>query len=311
MNLNILHLKYAVEVAKSGSINKAAEKLLMGQPNLSRAIKDLENSLGITIFERSAKGMFVTDEGAELLIYAKKLLNQLDEMEEMFKDGAPKKQKFSISVPRACYISNAFAKFSTKIKPIPAEIFYKETNSARAIKNIMDNDYKLAIIRYSVNHSRYFRDMLEEKGLSYETVAEFKYVLIMNKNNALAKKDEIHFSDLAPYIEIAHADPFVPSMPMAAVKKAEIPNDADRKIFVYERASQFDLLSENDQTFMWVSPVPCKLLNCYNLVIRDCPDNEKTYKDVLIYKKDYKLTALDNLFIAELNEAKHQYLSEY
>ncbi len=306
--MNILHLKYAVEVAKSGSINKAAENLLMGQPNLSRAIKELEGSLGITIFDRSAKGMFVTEEGAEFLNHAKKILNQLDEMEEMFKEGGPSKQKFSISVPRACYISDAFAKFSTKIKPCPTELFYKETNSARAIKNILDNDYKMAIIRYSLNHDRYFRDMLEEKGLAYETVAQFKYVLIMSKSSPLSQKEEIHFPDLAPYIEIAHADPFVPSLPMATVKKAEIPNDADRKIFVYERASQFDLLSENNQTFMWVSPVPQKLLNCYSLILRDCPDNEKVYKDVLIYKKDYKLTPLDDLFITELTKAKRLYL---
>ena len=48
--MNILHLKYAVEVAKTKSISKAAENLYMGQPNLSRAIKELEESLGITIF---------------------------------------------------------------------------------------------------------------------------------------------------------------------------------------------------------------------------------------------------------------------
>lgn len=306
--MNILHLKYAVEIAKTGSINKAAENLLMGQPNLSRAIKELESSIGITIFDRSAKGMFVTEEGEEFLIHAKKILNQIDEVEGIYRLGIPAKQKFSISVPRACYISDAFARFSTKIKPSPAEIFYKETNSARAIKNILDNDYKLAIIRYSTKHDRYFRDMLEEKGLSYETVAKFKYVLIMSRDNPLAKKEEIHFSDLAPYVEIAHADPFVPSLPVATVKKAEIPNDADRKIFVYERASQFDLLSENKQTFMWVSPVPDKLLNCYNLVLRDCPDNEKIYKDVLIYKKDYTLTDLDKLFISELENSKCKYL---
>ena len=47
--MNILHLKYAVEVEKTRSINKAAENLYMGQPNLSRAIKELEESLGITI----------------------------------------------------------------------------------------------------------------------------------------------------------------------------------------------------------------------------------------------------------------------
>ena len=55
--MNILHLKYAVEVAKTRSISKAAENLYMGQPNLSRAIKELEESLGITIFRRTTKGI--------------------------------------------------------------------------------------------------------------------------------------------------------------------------------------------------------------------------------------------------------------
>ena len=58
--MNLLYIKYAVEIATCGSLNKAAEKLYVGQPNLSRAIKELESSLGVTIFERSTKGMVIT-----------------------------------------------------------------------------------------------------------------------------------------------------------------------------------------------------------------------------------------------------------
>ena len=61
--MNILHLKYAVEVARVGSLNKASETLLVAVPNISRSIKELENDLGIVIFDRSAKGMFLTPEG--------------------------------------------------------------------------------------------------------------------------------------------------------------------------------------------------------------------------------------------------------
>ena len=53
--MNLLHMKYAVEIAETKSINKAAEKLFVGQSALSRAIKELETSLGVTLFERSAK----------------------------------------------------------------------------------------------------------------------------------------------------------------------------------------------------------------------------------------------------------------
>ncbi|HOA80402.1 MAG TPA: LysR family transcriptional regulator, partial [Defluviitaleaceae bacterium] len=55
--MNLLHLRYALEVEKTRSISKAAENLLMSQPNLSRAIKELEESLGITIFKRTSKGI--------------------------------------------------------------------------------------------------------------------------------------------------------------------------------------------------------------------------------------------------------------
>ena len=178
----------------------------------------------------------------------------------------------------------------------------------RAVKNILQSDYKLGIIRYAENYDKYFKEMLDEKGLSYEMVTEFTYVLIMSRDHPLAGKDAIRYTDLCAFTEIAHADPFVPSLPFSEVRKEELPNDIDKRIFVFERASQFELLSENTRTFMWVSPVPEKLLNRYGLVQKPCRDNNRLYKDVLIYRRDYHLTDLDNLFISELCRAKKQYL---
>lgn len=308
--MNILHMKYAVEVARLGSLNKAAETLLIAQPNISRSIKELEADLGISIFNRSAKGMELTPEGEEFIGYAKNILKQIDEVEHHYKSGSPRKQKFSISVPRACYISDAFAKFSTRINADPAEIFYKETNSQRTINNVLEKDYKLGIIRYAESYDKFFKTMLEEKGLTYEMVAEFSYVLLMSKDNPLASKDEVTFDDLTPYIEIAHADPYVPSLPLAKVVKEELPDNIDRRIFIFERASQFDILSENHDTFMWVSPASETILNRYGLVQKRCTDNKRIYKDVLIYKEGYRLSNLDKQFITELCEAKRKFLSK-
>lgn len=306
--MNILHLKYAVEVASTGSINKAAENLYMNQPNLSRAIKELEDSLGITVFERTSKGMKVTPDGEEFLGYARKILNQIDEVEAIYRHGKSDKQRFSISVPRACYISDAFARFTQKIGGESMELFYKETNSMRAINNILHADYKLGIIRYASNYDKYFKNMLDEKGLAYEMITEFHYVLVMSANHDLADRDLVKMADLEPYTEIAHADPYVPSLSFSAVKKEELPDNIHRRIFVFERASQFELLSTNTDTFMWVSPVPDPLLNRYGLVEKRCDENKKIYKDVLIYRKDYKLSQLDELFITELCSSKRKYI---
>lgn len=306
--MNILHMKYAVEVAKAGSLSKASQVLLIAVPNISRSIKELELSLGITIFDRTSKGMFLTPEGEEFISYAKNILGQIDQVEKYYKNGATGKQKFSISVPRASYISKAFAAFSKTITKDAAEIFYKETNSQRTINNILNHDYKLGIIRYAENYDKYFKTLLEEKGLCYELVTEFSYSLIMSAENPLAKLEEITFDDLTEYIEIAHADPYVPSMPLSKVAKQELPDNIDRRIFIFERASQFDLLSENPETFMWVSPVPKSLLQRYNLVLKKCNQNKKIYKDVLIYSNGYKLSDLDRRFITALCDAKRKYI---
>ena len=306
--MNLLHMKYALEVAKSGSINKAAEVLMVAAPNVSRSIKELETDFGITIFERTQNGTKLTPEGEEFINYAKGVLRQIDEIERFYKTGAPKKQKFSISVPRACYISEAFALFSKSLSKEAAEVFYKETNSQRTIHNMTEHDYKLGIIRYAENYDKYFKSMLEEKGFQYELITEFTYSLIMSADNPLAKKEVITFDDLTDYIEIAHADPYVPSMPLSKVVKEELPDNIDRRIFIFERASQFDLLSLNPETFMWVSPAPQSLLERYNLVLKKCADNKKVYKDVLIYKNGYKLSKLDRQFITKLCESKRKHI---
>ena len=305
--MNILYLKYAVAVAKAGSLNKAAEELFIAQPNLSRAVKELEKELGIVIFDRNSKGITLTMDGERLISYGKNLLRQIDEIETEFRE---KKHKtvFSVSAPRASYISSAFAEFTKGLlEKERYDAYYKETNNLRAITNILEKDYNLGIVRYASGYDKYFKQTLEEKNLKHELIAEFEFSLLMNKNCPLAQKDEIRFSDLKDYIQIAHADPYVPSVSLSEIKKEELPDDVDKRIFVFERASQFDVLAENKDTYAWVSPVPEAALKRYDLVMKKCADNNKVYKDVLIYKKDYALSGIDKEFITELCNAKRKY----
>ena len=302
--MNILHMKYAVEVARLGSLNKAAETLMTAQPNISRSIKELEADLGITIFQRSAKGMVLTPDGEEFMDYARDIIYRVEKIEQSYRDGSHKKRKFSISVPRACYISAAMAEFSKNIGDEPVEIYYKETNAKKTIKMLVENEYNLGIIRYSENYDKYYKSMLEEKDFACELVAEFSYVLLMSRDHPLATKEKIAYEDLFDYIEIAHADPYVPSLSMSKVFREELPDKIGQRIFVFERASQFDLLSHNPKTFMWVSPAPQQMLDRYGLIQHVCEGNKKIYKDVLIYHKGYRLTKLDQDFITALCETK-------
>ena len=173
------------------------------------------------------------------------------------------------------------------------------------MRNILEVGYNLGILRYASKHEKYFREMLEDKDLTGDLIMEFTYCLIMHEDSPLAKMETIRMKDLAGYIQIAHADPYVPSMPLSVVKNEELP-DIPRRIYVFERGSQMDLLSQNPNTFLWASPVPQRMLDQFDLVQRPCPENDRLYRDVLIYKKGYALTSLDKAFIDELVAVKRE-----
>ena len=153
---------------------------------------------------------------------------------------------------------------------------------------------------------KYFKDMFNEKKLISETITEFSYQLVMSKDHPLANKDDILLTDLSDYIEINHADPYVPSMPTIDVKKAELSEHVDKRIFIFDRASQFTLLSNVPNTFMWLSPLDNDMLCRYGLVAKDVKENKKIYKDVLIYRKNYKLSDLDKFFISAVCDEKRK-----
>jgi len=217
---NILHLKYAVEVERTGSISKAAETLYMGQPHLSKAIRELEESIGITIFNRTSKGVIPTQKGRGFLDYAKKILEQIDEMEAHYKPSDGSVHNFDISVPRASYISYAFSEFAKYLdtkKEI--DLNYRETNSMRAMKNVADNTNNIAIIRYQTIYERYFLNALEERELKYKPIWEFEYLALMSDKHFLANEQTIDYSDLHKYTEIVHGDITVPALPLTEMRE--------------------------------------------------------------------------------------------
>ena len=231
-------------------------------------------------------------------------------MESLYVKGHAEKTGFSISVPRASYITHAFTNFVKNIdisKPI--EFNYKETNSMRAIKNILQEGYTLGIIRYQRAFEAYFDALMKEKGITGEQLGEFSYLALMSDRHPLAGKPNITYNDLTNYIEITHGDPFVPYLPMTDVKKAEQSDKIDKRIFVYERGSQFDLLSEVCSTFMWVSPIPEAILKRNHLVQRSCAEADRKYVDVLIHKKAHKFSTTEKAFIKELERVKNETFS--
>ena len=135
--MNTLFFKYAIEVEQTRSITKAAENLYMAQPNLSKAIRELEETLGFPIFVRSSKGVIPTDQGREFLKYAHSIMLELDKMSKIseMSDGAV--QSFRISIPRGSYIAHGFTEFAAQLDPGKRVMLnVVETNSMQTLSLI-------------------------------------------------------------------------------------------------------------------------------------------------------------------------------
>ena len=303
--MNTLYFKYALEVERAGSISQAAQNLYMAQPNLSKAIKDLESEVGYLIFSRSAGGIKVTEKGNEFLYHAKKMMDHLAEMERISGRGDADGKMFKLSIPRGSYIANGFTSFVADLEmPQGNEITINETNALKTIDNVTERGYNMGIIRYQVTDEGFFNARLKSNRLEQEMIWEFEYVLVMSKKHPLAEKPDLTVDDLNNYVEITHGDIEIPH-----VKKDE-PNidyrnaKPQKTIYVYERGSQFDLLANVPTTYMWVSPIPTSYLEKNNLVQRACKAENNRYRDVLIYRRDYELGDYDKLFQKKIYESK-------
>ncbi len=288
-------MRYAVEIARQGSISRASQSLLVAQPNLSRCMRELEEELGVTLFDRNSKGMQPTPRGAEFIDKATKILRQIDDLKQGLDEDAAARQSFSLTSPRSYYVTHAFTMLSKYVNASCAEIFYNETTSAQVVQNVLQNNYRLGIIRVEDGRQEYTLRSLEERGLRYEPVASFQYMLVMSKNSPLADCDAVDERDLPRYIEISHANPVNSSM-LQTVRKDNFSNDIRRHIYVVDRATQMNMLAANPLTFMVVSAYSPQALEEGGLVQRPCTGLTTKYHDYLIRQSKYMFTDIDKAF---------------
>lgn len=300
--MNFQHLRYVVEVEKVKSISKAAKNLYMGQPNLSKAIKDLEKEIGIMIFNRTSKGVEPTRSGVEFLHYANTILSQLDELQSLYSSKSDSKLSMKVVVPRASYVSSIFSHFINEYVNEPQiDVSFKERSPMNALSEVASGESNVGVVRYQTIYENYFLNLFEENGLSYDPLNEFDMVLLMNRNHPLAQLSEIPYHLLDGYIEIVHGDYQIPALSFNKINKEAKLGSPAKRIYVYDRGSQFDLLETVHGSYMWVSPVPFELATRHGMVQKPCGAAGKS-KDVVIYQEKTRMNVYEKKLIEQLKE---------
>lgn len=299
--MNLLHLKYMIEVDKYGSISKAATHLYLNQPRLSKIIKEIEEEMNIKIFERNSKGVTSTKKGRQFLDRAISIVSEVEALENMYHEDSLKTVSLNISVPRVSYISEAFIRFlrSERMKDKDIDINYRETNTEQAISNINEGEDHLGIIRIPIDQMNYYENILALKGIKWEELFRFHYLILMSKDNVLASKD-IYLADLYDQIELIHGD--------SRIQDQDNPyQQANKTIKIYERASQYEILRYVKDTYIWASPLSKEMLDAYDLILKECLDQKSEYIDLVIYRKGYNPTSEEGDFIRYLHQLTEQF----
>ena len=308
---NLLQLKYAVEVEKTGSISKAAENLYMNQPNLSKSIRELEDDIGIAIFDRTAKGVVPTEKGREFLGYARNILSQIAEMEALYRPTDDKKIRFDLCAPRASYVSQALTEVILSLGPdADYSIDYREAGAMRTIKQVANGVNQLGVIRYQTIYEPNYLSALSERTLVSEPIWSFSCVAILAKKSVLSAQAQVNNRDLADCTEVLYGDGSIPSLPVNQARELAQAIEAKNTITVYERASQLELISRLDSAYAISSPVPQDVLDRFDLVQRKVDFSGNVYRDVLIYRAGYHLSRLDRLLFEKLRESAQRMATE-
>ena len=297
--MNITELRYIIEIAQCGSVSAASKRLYVAQPNISKAIRNLEEEYQIQLFVRTARGMAPTREGQQFIAQARRVIQEIEGLNRKFqgnKKGTDVEMK--ISIPRASYASYAFGKYVEQVRDAEElRLHIRECNSVQALDNLTKKHYNLALIRMEDKYEEYYYSIIHLRGLEYEKIMDFQYRLVVNENDPLATKKLNGYEDLEPYIELIHGDSRLPNGEYLDIKETPENQNAHRRIHVYERGNQFMLLKDIPGTYMWVSPIPQEVLRRFNLVTKECQENKMSYQDLLITRKGYRLSKEDEGFI--------------
>ena len=165
--MNITQLKYALAIAGSSSMREAATRLFVSQPALSASIRELEDELGILIFGRTNKGISLTEEGREFLVYAKKAVSQYEILEDRYMSKDTDKERFSVSTQHYSFAIRAFTEVIRRLRPEKYVFSIHETKTKEVLDDVRSLKSEVGIVSFSGSNEAVLKKLIREYQLEF------------------------------------------------------------------------------------------------------------------------------------------------
>jgi len=197
--MTLQQLKYILAISETGSMNKAAEQLYVSQPSLTSSVQELEKETGVKIFNRSGRGVTLTNDGAEFLQYARQVCGQFDILAEKYILKGNIKKKFGVSTQHYSFAVKAFVEMVKDFDTAKYEFAIRETKTAEIISDVATMRSELGIIYLNDFNRKSMTKLINSNGLEFHTLTKCSPFVYLWKGHPLAKEKKITFEQLSDY----------------------------------------------------------------------------------------------------------------
>ena len=206
--MTLQQLKYVTTIANIGSSSEAAKRLFVSQPSLTKAIKELEKEMGITIFDRTNKGITVSKEGERFLGYARQVLEQAALLEEQYKSQSGGKKQFSVSTQHYSFAVNAFVELLKGAGIDQYDVSLRETQTYEIIDDVAHMKSEIGLLYYNDFNRPVLEKLIHTNELTFTELFTAHPHIFIGKTHPLANKDVVSMDELEeyPYISFEQGD---------------------------------------------------------------------------------------------------------
>ena len=197
--MTVTQLRYVIAIADTGSMNEAARELFIAQPSLSQAMRELEEEIGITIFNRSNRGVMITPEGEEFLGYARAVVDQYRLVEDRYIEKKNSKKRFSVSMQHYSFAVKAFVEMVKQFGMDEYEFAVHETKTYEVIEDVKNFRSEIGILYLNDFNRAVLTKLFRELSLEFHELFPCGIYVYIWKGHPLAGKDEIALEELSEY----------------------------------------------------------------------------------------------------------------
>ena len=299
--MTLTQLNYFITIAEVKSINKAAEQLYVSQPSLTSAVRELEKELGITLFYRSGRGVTLTNDGSEFLLYARQLIGQYETILEKYGKNGSLRKKFGVSTQHYSFAVKAFVDMAKEFDMSKYEFAIRETRTAEVIRDVSTMRSEIGILYLSDFNRKSLEKMMKSAGLEFHYLIECQAYVYLWKNHPLAGEDSISFQQLADYPCLAFEQGEDSSFYLA--EEILSTNEYPRIIHANDRATMLNLMvGLNGYTLC--SGIICEELNGNEFAavpFRGDEENQNSRMEIgYIVRKNTILSKMGEIYVEAL-----------